>query len=104
MAQFKKGVSGNPAGKPKGAVSQRKLLIDNFVNIIIEEGTERFNQELNSLEGKDFVNSYLTLLEYARPKLARTTLDGDANNPIHAKIVFEEIRTYAPFTEADTSN
>jgi hypothetical protein len=101
---FEKGKSGNPNGRPQGAVSQKRLLIDNFVNIIIEEGTERFNQELNSLEGKDFVQSYLTLLEYARPKLARTTLEGDANNPIQAKIVFEEIKTYAPITEANSGN
>jgi hypothetical protein len=101
---FEKGKSGNPNGRPQGAVSQKRLLIDNFVNIIIEEGTDRFNQELNSLEGKDFVQSYLTLLEYARPKLARTTLEGDANNPIQAKIVFEEIRTYAPIGKADSSD
>jgi hypothetical protein len=46
---FEKGKSGNPNGRPQGAVSQKRLLIDNFVNIIIEEGTDRFNQELNSL-------------------------------------------------------
>ena len=101
---FEKGNSGNPNGRPQGAVSQKRLVLDNFVNIIIEEGTERFNQELNSLEGKDFVQSYLTLLEYARPKLARTTLEGDANNPIQAKIVFEEIRTYAPIGKTDHSD
>jgi hypothetical protein len=50
------------------------------------------------------VQSYLTLLEYARPKLARTTLEGDANNPIQAKIVFEEIRTYAPIGKTDHSD
>jgi len=101
---FEKGKSGNPNGRPQGAVSQKRLVLDNFVNIIIEEGTDRFNQELNSLEGKDFVQSYLILLEYARPKLARTTLEGDANNPIQAKIVFEEIRTYAPIGKADSSD
>ena len=101
---FEKGKSGNAEGRPKGAVSKKRLVLDNFVNIVIEEGTERFNQELNSLEGKDFVQSYLTLLEYARPKLARTTLEGDANNPIQAKIVFEEIRTYAPIGKTDSSD
>jgi hypothetical protein len=40
----------------------------------------------------------------ARPKLARTTLEGDANNPIQARIVFEEIKTYAPIGKADTSD
>jgi hypothetical protein len=104
MGKFEKGVSGNPLGKPKGVVSHKRLVLENFVNIIVEEGTERFNQELNSLEGKDFVQSYLTLLEYARPKLARTTLEGDANNPIQAKIVFEEIRTYAPIGKTDSSD
>ena len=34
---FEKGKSGNPNGRPQGAVSQKRLLIDNFVNIIIEE-------------------------------------------------------------------
>ena len=74
---FEKGKSGNPNGRPQGAVSQKRLVLDNFVNIIIEEGTDRFNQELNSL---------------------------DANNPIHARIEFEEIKTYAPIGKTDTSD
>jgi len=34
-------------------------------------GLEKFKQELNTLEGKDYVNAYLTLLEFHKPKLAR---------------------------------
>jgi len=38
---------------------------------------------------KEFMEHYKDLLEYHRPKLSRTTVAGDKDNPIQAKVEIE---------------
>jgi hypothetical protein len=47
-----------------------------------ESGLQRFEQELNSLEGKDYVQAMTNLMEFFKPRLSRTTLAGDDKQPI----------------------
>jgi hypothetical protein len=68
---FKKGKSGNLKGKPKGVKSSKSLILESFTEAIVEGGIEKFQIELNKLTGKDYVSTYLALLEYVKPKLAR---------------------------------
>ena len=35
-------------------------------------GLEKFQQEMDKLEGKDYVNAFLNQLEFHKPKLGRT--------------------------------
>ena len=75
--KFKKNISGNPKGKPKGAKNKKTLLLDAFANHIIESGMEKFERELKKLSGKDFINAYLTMYEFVKPKIARTEIKND---------------------------
>lgn len=80
---------GNP-GKPIGAASKKTKILNTFAQVIIEDNNNRFNQELASLKGKAYVDAYLSLLEYVKPKLARVALEGDPDNPISINITFSE--------------
>lgn len=70
---FKKGQSGNPDGKAKGTKSKKTETWEVFSQYCLTGGLDKFKKELDSLTGKDYVNSYLSLLEYHKPKLSRGT-------------------------------
>lgn len=69
---FKKG---NP-GKPKGAVSfahtEKRLLIE----YLKDQGAQKFIEELDKLEGKEFCKMYVPVIELAFPKLSRQEITG----------------------------
>lgn len=67
---------GNP-GRQKGAKNKKTLQWEAFSNYCLVGGLQKFEEELNKLEGKDFVNSFTALLEFHKPKLARTELMGE---------------------------
>jgi hypothetical protein len=77
MAKFEKGKSGNPAGKPKGAVSEKTKFWKDLKEFMVNEGAEKYQQELMKLEGKEFINAFALLLEYFEPKLTRAELKHD---------------------------
>lgn len=85
---FKKGQSGNLKGKPKGA-NKRTLLLKNFAQIIVEQGTDKFNEELDKLKGKDYVYAFMNLMEYVKPKLQRVTMETDPDNPMQHHLTVE---------------
>lgn len=92
---FVKGKSGNEKGKPKGVKSSKTLILDTFCQDIIEGGIERFNDSMNKLAEKNpkmYVDAYLSLLEYVKPKLARHDTTVDTKGELTIK--WEEIRTY----------
>ena len=68
------------AGKPKGAVSKKTLLLKSLSGMSLKQDIEglmdgrlfdKFVRELEALDGAQFTNAYLTLLEYVKPKLSR---------------------------------
>ena len=65
-----KGVSLNPAGRPKGAVNKRTEKWHQLCDYLLDEGTERLMNALESLEPKEFVDAYTKILCYIKPKLA----------------------------------
>lgn len=83
MAQFKKGQSGNPNGKPKGAISEKTKFWNELKEFMANEGAEKFKTELMKLEGSAFVTAFNNSLEYFQPKLNRTTLENDKDNPVN---------------------
>ena len=82
-------------GKTKGTPNKKTMLLDTFCQDIVEGGIERFNNAMNVLAEKNppkYIDAYLALLEYVKPKLARhdtsVTTKGELN------IIWKEERTY----------
>lgn len=69
MPKFEKGHSGH---KPKGAISEKTLAWQNLGEFITESGAERVKTILDTCTPKEFMYYYPMLLEYFKPKLART--------------------------------
>jgi hypothetical protein len=69
---FKKGKSGNPKGMLKGTTHEKTKAWENLGEFITESGAERVKLILGSCEPEDFIKYYTTLLEYFKPKLARS--------------------------------
>lgn len=90
---FEKGKSGNPHGRPKGATNQRVKQWDALGEAIMDVHLERFNAMLSTMDDKDFRDTMLDLFEYFKPKLSRTTVVGDATEPIQVN--------YAPVSGKD---
>jgi hypothetical protein len=66
---FRKGQSGNPGGRPKGAKNKLTQKIDDIIDYIAGEGSERALQIMQELPNDQFLGHYLKLIEYTRPKL-----------------------------------
>ena len=79
---FKKGESGNPSGRPVGAISEKTKLFDSLCNYITNEGAERAMHVLRTMDDEQFIKHYLTILEFCKPKQARVTHAGDAKEPV----------------------
>lgn len=89
MSKFQKG----EGGRPKGAQNKETKKLRQFLADVLDNNQERFEEELLSLEGEKFVQAFSNLLEYCTPKLQRTELTGDVENPVQAvfKIGDQEI-------------
>lgn len=73
--RYKKGQSGNPAGRPKGIKDKRTQQWEELMEYMVSEGSERAMQHLESLDGEQFFEAFMKILEYAKPKKARTEID-----------------------------
>jgi hypothetical protein len=85
---FQKGKSGNSQGKPKGSKSKKILIQENFAQYIIDGGMEKFEKELNKLTGKAYIDAYLALFEYVKPKLARQEVKQEGSMTQTIKVEF----------------
>lgn len=85
MAQ-PKGKSGNPNGRPAGSKNERTKQWEALGNAIQEVHTERFNRVLAAMDDETFAKNYLQVLEYFKPKLARTE--------IQAAVETKEVQTF----------
>lgn len=71
-------------GRQKGGKNKKTLVLQSFAEMIIEGGMEKFQREMNKLSGKDYVNAYLTLYEFVKPKLARAELKAEPEHGTNA--------------------
>ena len=77
---FPKGVSGNPKGKPKGAVSEKTAVWNEISEWFKGEGIEAYQEELMKMRDNapnEFLKRFEAMLEYFQPKLSRTEFSGN---------------------------
>ena len=82
---FKKGVAANPNGRPVGSVNEKTKLWEALGNDLTTIHAQKFNEVLSEMmehNPEKGMYIYLQVLEYFKPKLNRTTLSGDADNPV----------------------
>jgi hypothetical protein len=79
---FKKGESGNPSGRPNGAVNKRTEMWNQLGEYVVTSGAQRAMTILGDMDDEDFLHYYLTMLEYFKPKQARQTIVGENDAPV----------------------
>jgi len=90
---FKKGVSGNPKGKPKGAIGKKTAIWNEIGEWFATDGIEAYKSNLIELMSSDDTDTRLkamdkfnALIEFFKPKLARTELVGDDKKPLSIEV------------------
>lgn len=80
--KYKKGESGNPKGKPIGAVSEKSKAWEQLGEFISDAGAERVKDILADCTKEQFMVWYPLLLEYFKPKRARVDESGETANTV----------------------
>jgi hypothetical protein len=63
------------AGSRKGTPNKKTEQWEVFAEYCLNGGLEKFQQELNSLKGEKYINAFTALLEFHKPKLARSDVN-----------------------------
>lgn len=83
---FKKGQSGNPNGKPKGATGKVSGRAKELLLLAIDQQSDKFNLVMNTLseeEPKEWAKIMVNLFKYVAPeKIDLTTNDKDLTIPV----------------------
>lgn len=82
-------------GKPLGAKNKKTLQWDIFSEYMLGGGLEKFQKELNSLEGTKFVNSMIELMEFFKPKLARTEVTGKDGKDLLPQPIMDVLKNHS---------
>ena len=67
---FKKGHTGNWGGRPKGSKNKKGELLEYVINHLTDSGYNKFNEELNKLEGKKYLEVMIQLIKLSKPQKA----------------------------------
>lgn len=75
---FKKGLSGNPAGKPKGVRSAQKKRFEEALNTLLEDASEDIRgwYKVAQDDPKGALDVLTKLAEYVHPKMQRVEHTG----------------------------
>lgn len=79
---------GNKEASKKGKHQKTKQW-EELAESIVTTHTARFNDILTDCEDKVFLEQYLKILEYFKPKLNRSEITGENNGAITIKVVRE---------------
>ena len=82
-----KGRTNNTKGREVGSKNVRTQQWEALGDAISSVHTERFNAVLASMDDETFARNYLMVLEYFKPKLARTE--------IQAAVETKEVQTFS---------
>ena len=92
MGRFEKG-NKMSKGRPKGAENKSTEIVKRTIANAMELSESRLMQELNSLEGTEYINAYTKLAKYIVPTLQSQSIDMDVkseNIPLWIENLTEE--------------
>jgi hypothetical protein len=69
-------------GKKKGTVNKKTAILDSFAKSVVDGGMAKFERELNKLSGQAYINAYLQLFEYVKPKLSRMEMKAEVETTV----------------------
>jgi hypothetical protein len=82
----KKGVSNNPAGKPKGTLAKATIVGREAIGRFVDGNAETVMSWLHEIKEQNGAlaafNAYMSVVEYHIPKLSRAEYVGDKEKPI----------------------
>ena len=67
---YKKGESGNPKGRPKGAKNKISTKQRDYLREFVLDNMGKFETEMKELRGRPFLQIYLSLLQHILPRPA----------------------------------
>jgi len=85
-----KGRTNNPNGRPLGSKNVRVQEWESIKDAFLTIHTERANRVLSSLEDEKFLDAYLKMLEYFKPKLARSEVTNTENAQIQINVNWDD--------------
>jgi hypothetical protein len=90
---LKKGQTNNPNGRRSGSKNERTKQWENLGESIVGKCAERFQEELFALKGKEFVQMYIQVLNFFKPKYQSTELKADQTSKVTVVYESEPIPT-----------
>jgi hypothetical protein len=79
---FKRGISGNPAGRPPGTKNRVNDEIRTRINNFLDDNFETVENDIMELEPRDRIKFFIELLQYGLPKLKQTELKNESGHEI----------------------
>lgn len=79
MAQFTKGKSGNPTGRPKGSRSKKTEYIRDWIISLIGANAQTMAENFRNLPNKDKWRVITQLMPYVIPKQTEARVKADVN-------------------------
>lgn len=96
---FKRGMSGNPYGRPVGAVNLATREIREAVTMIVNNNLQQLQTDIEGMEPRERVKYLLALMDFILPKLQRVQVQSQDEQSadeqeMEVTLVFDEVRTY----------